>query len=140
VCSSVQAPENHSPQHQKSSLAIAVAKGTAVASWAKDNRVPRRTAFRWAKDRKVRAKIETCRRRALDRAIGHLSHKVNWAAHGITTLAATAASESVRLSAYRTVFSNMMAASEFAELKDRITELEELLDERERAVGTGQAG
>ena len=64
-----------------------------------------RTAYRWASDPKVRDKVETCRRRALDRAIGHLSHKVNWAARGITKLAKEAASEPVRLAAYKTVFS-----------------------------------
>jgi hypothetical protein len=140
ACSAVQSPENDSPQQQKSKLALAIAKGTSVTIWAKNNNVPKRTAYRWATDPEVRAKVERTRRRALDRAIGHLSDSVNRAAHGITKLADTAASESVRLSAYRTVFSNMIAASEFAELQDRITQLEEQLHERERAVGTGQAG
>ena len=46
----------------------------------------------------------------------------------------------MRLSAYRMVFSNMISASEFAELKERMAQLEEQLHERERAIGTGQAG
>ena len=35
-----------------------------------------------------------------DRAIGHMSHSVNWAAKGITNLAANAVSEPVRLAAF----------------------------------------
>jgi hypothetical protein len=68
-----------------------------------------------------------------------MSDRVNWAARGITALAENAVSEPVKLAAFKTIISNMMAISEFAELKDRLTELEEQLHERERAGVTGQA-
>jgi hypothetical protein len=129
-----------SPQSQKNELAFAIARGAKIGGWAKVNNVPRRTAYRWAGDPKVRAKVEACRRRALDRAIGQFSSSVNSAAQGINELARTAVSESVKLAALKTVFSNMMAVSEFADLKDRITELEEQTDEFMRAGGAGQAG
>jgi hypothetical protein len=129
----------NSSQPQKTRLAFIVAQGGSIRAWAKENNVPERTAYRWSTDPDVRAKVDKCRRRCLDRAIGRLSYQVNWAVKGITALGDTATSESVRLAAYKSVFSNLMATSEFADLKDRITELEELLHERERNGRTHQA-
>ncbi len=129
-----------SPQSQKTKFVSAIAKGVSIREWAKKNEVPERTAYRWASDPRVKARVDKCRRRALDRAIGHMSHKVNWAARGITKLAKNAVSEPVRLAALRTIFSNMMDVTEFADLQDRMTQLEEQLHERERAGRTGQAG
>ena len=40
------------------------------------NDVPDRTAYRWATEPKVRAKIKAYRRRALDRAVGRLAGMV----------------------------------------------------------------
>ena len=102
--------------------------------------MPKRTAYRWAREPKVRAAVERSRRRAVDRAIGRMSHRVTWAAEGIAKLAESAASESVRLAANRAIFSDMMAVSEFADLEDRMTQIEGQLNERERAGRTGQAG
>jgi len=136
----VQASENEPLSRQKSKLVQAIANGDSVIKWAEQNSVSKRTAFRWAADPAVREKVEKSRRRALDRAIGHLSKSVNSAARGISTLAKTAESEPVRLAACKTVFTNMMSATEFNELKGRMDHLEELLHERERAGRTGQAG
>ena len=132
-------PEN-SPKSQKTKLAIAIANGVKVSKWASENQVPHRTAYRWANDPKVRAKVDRCRHRALDRAIGQMASNVNSAAEGINSLAKNAVSESVKLAALRTIFSNMMAVTEFADLQVRMTQLEEQLDERARAGNTGQAG
>jgi hypothetical protein len=119
-------PENVS-QSLKSQLIVAIAEGMPVTEWAHKNKVPRRTAFRWAREPKIRASVESSRRRALDRAIGRMSKHVNWAAGGIARLAKTAESESVRLAALRAIFSNMMAVSEFAGLEQRMAQIEEQL-------------
>ena len=103
-----------SRQGQKTQLVAAIAQGISVAAWARTNNVPRRTAFRWAGEAKVRASVESCRHRALDRAIGRMAKHVNWAVNGIVKLAKDANSESVRLAALRSIFSKMMAISEFA--------------------------
>jgi hypothetical protein len=129
VYHAVQCPENP-PQSPKTQLALAIAQGTLVAEWALQNNVPRRTAFRWAGERKVRSAVENCRRRALDRAVGRMSKRVTWAADGIVKLAGSAVSESVRLAALRAIFADMMAVSDFGGLEDRITALEEQCPER----------
>jgi hypothetical protein len=132
----VPSPENF--QSRKSQLALAIAQGTSITAWARKNDVPNRTAFRWATEPKVRAAIDSYRRRALDRAIGRLAKRVTWAADGIVKLAKDADSESVKLAALRSIFSNMMAVSEFSGLEDRITKIEERLHDRtESTAGPG---
>ena len=48
-------------------------------------------------------------------ALGQMSSACHRAAKGIAELAENAVSESVKLAALRSIFSNMMAVSEFAE-------------------------
>jgi hypothetical protein len=116
-------PETSS-QSQKTRLAAAIAKGVSIGEWAKANNVPRRTAYRWANEARVRARIAQGRKRELDRAVGAMSESVHWAAGQIRGLAMSAASESVRLAALKLIFSNMFEISEFADLQHRIAQLE----------------
>ena len=114
-----------STNSQKMLLAVAIAEGTSVATWASSNGVPERTAYRWAAEPEVRSEIESIRRRALDEAIARLAKRATWAVDGIVTLGENAASESVRLSALRAVMSDFIAVSNFAGLEGRLAELEE---------------
>jgi hypothetical protein len=116
--------------NKKTSLVQAIARGQSIAAWAKKNEVPRRTAFRWASDPKVRREVEASRRRALGRAIGRLSSVAMKAADGIVTLAKEAESESVQLRAWRAVLADQMTVSKFSDLEYRMAEIEEQLSER----------
>ena len=127
-------PEN-SPQSQKTQLAFAIAQGTPITAWAAKNDVPRRTAFEWARGRKLRTEVERIRRRALDRAVGRMARRVTWATEGIAKLAKGAASESVKLAALRAILFDMIAASKFGGLEDRITEIEAKLDDHTGSTG-----
>ncbi len=118
------------PNNTKTQLALAVAQGTSVAAWRARNEVPRRTAFRWAKEVSVRRAVESYRRRALDRAIGRMAKSSTWVVNEIAKLARTAESESVRLSALRAMLKDMMAVSQFSGLEQRVVEVEELVRER----------
>jgi hypothetical protein len=120
-------PCSENSQSRKNQLALVIAQGTSIAVWAHTNNVPRRTANRWASQPKVRAAVESYRRRALDRAIGRMAKRVTSAADGIAKLAKDAVSESVRLAALRAIFSSMTAVSEFAGLEERMTQIEEQL-------------
>ncbi len=82
----------------------------------------------------MRARVASYRRFVVDEALGVMSSHVGKAASGITSLADNAVSESVKLAALRAVFSNMMAVAEFSSLDDRMTLIEERLDERDRAT------
>ncbi len=114
----------------KAQLALAVAQGKSVTGWACANNVCRRTAHRWLKEPKVKDAVESYRRRSVDRAIGRLAKRSTWAVDGITALASKASSESVRLSALRTLLSDMITVTEFGGLEHRMTEVEELVRER----------
>jgi hypothetical protein len=115
-------------QRQISELVIAIAEGKPVHEWAQKNGVPRRTAYRWSRDPKVRAKVETFRRQVLDRAVGQMTNNMETVTAGILRLATAASSESVRLAALRAVASDMMALSKFGVLEDRMTNIEERLN------------
>jgi hypothetical protein len=119
------------PRSQKTELALAIANGVSVAVWTRVNDVPKRTAYRWSREPKVRAAVESYRRRA----IGRMARRATWATDGIAKLAKGADSESVRLSALRSILSDMMAVSEFAGLEQRITEIEEQIHERTESTG-----
>ena len=103
------------------------------------NDVPRRTAYRWANEPKVRTRSS---RIAAAPSIGPSvgwPQRVTWAADGIAKLAENAASESVRLAALRAILSDMMAVSDFAGLEERITEIEEQLDDTALRTRVGRA-
>jgi hypothetical protein len=109
----------------KNQLALAIAQGSTATAWARKNSVPRRTVQRWAKEPKVRAMVESIRRKAIDRAVGLMSVRAGWAACQIVKLGGNADSESVRLSALRAILSDMISVSKFGGLEDRMTEIEE---------------
>jgi hypothetical protein len=115
---------------KKTSLALAIARGQSIDAWAKQNDVPRSTAFRWASEPEVRREAEATRRRALGRAIGRLSSVALKAANGIVTLARGAESESVQLRACRAILADQMAVAKFSDLEYRMVEIEEQLSER----------
>jgi transposase-like protein len=122
----------------KFELALAIAQGASVRAWARAHNVPRSTAHYWARHPKVRELIETCRRRSLDRVIGIMAARAPSAVEGISTLANQAESESVRLTARRTILSEMIEASKYSDLESRMANLEECL--RERAGNTDLQG
>jgi hypothetical protein len=126
------------PRSQKNELAVAIASGTSVAAWVRGNAVPKRTAYRWSREPKVRAAIESYRRRAVDRAVGRMARRVTWATDAIAKLAKDAKSEPVKLAALRSILSDMMAVSQFAGLEQRMTEIEEQLDKQ--TASTNRAG
>ena len=67
-------------QDQKAALALAMAAGTTVPDWARDNEVPRRTAYTWSRSPEVREPGRAHPPQVLDRAIGRLSRNATAAA------------------------------------------------------------
>jgi hypothetical protein len=98
------------PVDRKTQLAFAIAQGRSVTSWARENQVPRSTAYRWARDTKVCRLVQICRCRARDRVIGQMARRVTSVSDQIADLATDARSESVRLRALRALFSGVVVA------------------------------
>src|SRR5262245_59850441 len=93
-------------ESRKRQLALALAQGISVTHWARANKVPRPTAYRWARDPNVRKVIETYRRRTLDRAIGMMVKRAPWTVGQISVLARDGDTDSVRLRALKTILSD----------------------------------
>ena len=138
-------------QNRKNKLVAAIAVGKPIAVWARENKVSRRTAYRWAKDPKVKAAVDARRRKAVDHSIGVLSGRLARAANAIADLGKAAESESVRLSANKAVFSTMIIVSKFACWKSACTKSRRFsmlglearacgLRARNRFCGRGRAG
>jgi hypothetical protein len=109
---------------QKAALALALATGRTVKAWAKAHDVPERTAYTWARSPEVRQLVRRIQRRAIGRAAGCLSRHAAAAAAKIAKLADSAQSESVQLQAARAVLADLMQLANYADLDDRIAELE----------------
>jgi hypothetical protein len=112
-------------QSRKTRFALAVAQGVSPQRWARKNKVSKSTVYRWAKEPKVRARIDSIRCRAIDRAVGRMAKHATWAVEGIVKLADNATSESVRLAALRTIYTQLTTTQPFGGLEDRIAKLEE---------------
>jgi hypothetical protein len=117
-------------RHKKIRLALAIAEGESNSAWAQQNEVPERTAFRWARDPKVRREVEACRRRIVNQAIGRMTGMAMNAVDGIANLAQEAQSESVQLRAWRAILADMMSVAKFSDLEYRMAEIEEQLDKQ----------
>ena len=124
---------------QKASLALAIAVGRSVSDWAKETKVPRRTARTWSKSPEVRELVASIRRRAIDRAVGWLSKNARAAAQRIAHLAKGAASESVQLQAARAVLADLMTVSNYSELEGRLAAVERRVAEGRSAPPSAMA-
>jgi hypothetical protein len=132
-------PEQH-PKNKKAKLALAIARGESVTEWASENGVPKRTAFHWAGDVKVRKAIEKWRRQALSQAIGRMAARAVTAADGIASLGEHADSESIRLRAYRAILADQMAVAKFSTLEQRMVEVEQKIEARDKPPAPAPAG
>jgi hypothetical protein len=117
--------EEEIPLSQHDQLAMAIAQGKSIVGWARQNKVPRRTAQRWAAEPDVRRQVEDWRRGLRDRALGYMANHSMWAVRGITALGEKAASESVQLRARRAILLDQIAVSKFSNFEYRMAELEE---------------
>jgi hypothetical protein len=129
-CVSITSMSGEQRKNRKSELARAIAFGLSAAEWGLQNGVAKTTACRWARDPKVKAVVNSHRRKALDHALGVMSGQVAEAARAIGALGQNAASESVQLGALKAVFTNLLAVSKFAGVELRLTELEERFNGR----------
>ncbi len=70
------------------------------------------------------------RRSMMDQAVGRMTKLSTWAVDGIEGIAKDAESDSVRLRAFRALLSDGMAVSKHNGLENRVSDMEERLNER----------
>jgi hypothetical protein len=106
-------------------LAEAIAKGVSINKWAKLHGIPPRTAYNWADRREVRSQVDAIRRRAVDKAVGKMTRRLDWATNRIIKLGNDASSEAVQLSAAKTFYTNVVCLNKYSVLDHRVAALEE---------------
>ena len=106
------------------SLAKALAVGDSVAAWAEGNDVPRRTAFRWAAEAGLKARVRGLRQGLVTDAVGKLAEAATAAVETLRGLLAAGQPATVRLGAARAILSALIDVQAHAELADRVTRLE----------------
>jgi hypothetical protein len=114
-------------ESKKLGLAAAIASGMRISRWAKENGVPKSTAYRWADEPAVRIEAQAVRRRMLDRVVGTMTKRCAFAVSRITHLASDAESETVQLNALKTILADAMRIAKYADLEARMAEFEEKL-------------
>ncbi|MBV8266902.1 MAG: hypothetical protein JO252_11295 [Planctomycetaceae bacterium] len=110
------------------SLAQALAAGDSAAAWAEVHAVPRRTAYRWAAEADVQARVRGLRQGLVTDAVGKLAGAATAAVETLRGLLAEGQPASVRLGAARAILSALIDVQAHAELADRVAHLEELAD------------
>ena len=110
------------------SLAKALAVGDSVAAWAEGNDVPRRTAYRWAAEAGLKARVRGLRQGLVTDAVGKLADAATAAVETLRGLLAESQPATVRLGAARAILTALIDVQTHAELADRVTHLEELAD------------
>ena len=119
--------DDESEESKRLALAAAIASGVRISRWAKENGVPKSTAYRWANEPTVRIEAQAVRRRMLDRVAGTMTRRCTFAVRRITHLASDAQSESVQLNALKTILTDAMRIARYSDLEARMAEFEEKL-------------
>ena len=107
------------------SLAQALAAGGSVAAWAEGNDVPCRTAYRWAAEEDLKARVRGLRQGLVTDAVGKLAEAATAAVDTLRGLLAEGQPATVRLGAARAILSALIDVQAHAELADRVARLEE---------------
>jgi hypothetical protein len=107
------------------SLAQALAAGGSVAAWAEAHAVPHRTAYRWAAEDGLKARVRGLRQGLVTDAVGRLADAATAAVDTLRGLLAEGQPATVRLGAARAILSALIDVQSHSELADRLARLEE---------------
>ena len=89
---------------QMKSLALGIARGRSVWSWARRHAVDFATAYDWSIQNENRELVDVARMRIADRLVGRLVGAAKLAIDQLVRLCTRSASDAVRLSASRAAF------------------------------------
>jgi uncharacterized membrane-anchored protein len=118
-------------------LALAVAAGTQIPAWCKENQVAVRTAYHWYKKEEFKALVREYRRRAVDRAIGMMAKHLAKAVAKIVRLIEEGQNDSIKLSAAKTLIDKLIDVESHSELKTELRKINERLTVQEKRRGNG---
>ncbi len=113
-------------------LALHVAAGKSIRSWALANNLSERTCYGWSAESGFKLQVAEHRRRINDQAVGRLTRHTTRAIGKIARLMDNATSEVVQLNAARTILSELVNLANHHEIEDRIAALEKIANEQSK--------
>jgi hypothetical protein len=116
-------------ENADSALIAALAAGVAVPQAAEQVGVSARTVYRRLKSGAFRARMDQARTETVNRIVGQLAETGSKAVEDLKALAASAASESVKLGALRTLLEYLFRGHEQYTLAWQMEELKKQIDE-----------
>jgi transposase len=119
-----------------SALITALAAGSTVRDAAASVGVGETTVYRRLQEPEFRHQIEATRREMVGRAVGTLADAASVAATTLRSLAESAESETVKLSAARSILELVVKLREHDELAERVAALERGQDDNKATKGT----
>ncbi len=115
----------------ETALIMALASGQNVRDAAKAVGIGERTARRRMNDEGFRRELSIARDRIISEAVGRLTAASTNAVCTLEQLMSEAESETVRLSAARTILDKTVSMRENLELAERLARVEQILESRE---------
>jgi transposase-like protein len=103
--------------------ALAIASGSSIRKVARDLGLDERTLRRWLKNAGFKAKVERYRAEFTSQTIGRLT-AASSAAVGVLVKLMAEGSEQVKLGAARAILDKLPIMSEYADLSERVRQLE----------------
>ncbi len=118
-------------------LAQAVAAGEDVSTWCEKRGVQSATASEWQRRNSFQQRVAELRHHAVDRAVGKMATNLGKAVERIVTLVEEAESQSVQLTASKTLIDKLLLVQNHAELRNELRRLDERLAAQEKRRGIG---
>lgn len=110
-------------EQQKISLAQALSRGQAVASWAQRNESDVRLAREWCEAPEFIELVDSNRRDSVKRLVGKLQRAAERASKRMDELAQSDKSESVKLAAARALFATWLEVSEHFDFAEQVAQI-----------------
>ena len=119
-------------------LAAAIAAGSTIADAAKAAGVSDQTVYRRMREPSFLRRVDEIRREMMSQVVGRLTASLDAAAAQLHNLQANAETDSVKLSACRSIFEFAMRGSELLDVTRRLNEIEAILKGQDGADDSGE--
>lgn len=121
-------------QNLMSQCALAVASGASIGRWARENKVPERTAYGWSMLPEFKTLVASNRQTIVSRAVGVLVKHSTAAARELARLVKNGESDSIRLAAARTLIDQVIALGNHAEAARVLAEMQTRINQIEASL------
>ncbi len=118
-------------------LAQTVAIGENTSTWCETHGIEPATVHDWQRRDTFQQIVAEVRSRAVDHSIGKMAKNLGAAVERIVTLVEEAESQSLQLTAAKTLIDKLLLVQNHAELRNELRQLEERLTVQEERRGVG---